>query len=110
MATRDELLSQCRAETRPGLLNPSPEHPALLKNINEYLLCRAAVEELRLEGEFPEVESDALELTVEAFDEFMGESMKSMGDLMNLVDEISRARSLNYVFPGLKVEGGSAST
>jgi len=65
---------------------------------------------LRLEGEFPEVESDALELTVEAFDEFMGESMKSMGDLMNLVDEISRARSLNYVFPGLKVEGGSAST
>ena len=54
MATRDELLSRYRTEIRPGLLNPPPELPGLLKNIDEFLLWRIDVEESGLQSSFIE--------------------------------------------------------
>jgi len=76
MATREELLSRYQTEVRPGLLYPPLELPGLINNIDKYLLWRIDVEESGLEGEFPEVESDAFELIVAAF-------VKGVNNLLN---------------------------
>jgi len=64
--------------------------------------------ESRAIGEVEDVADASDEATFEAFDGFIEESMASIGDLKSLVDEISRARSLKYVFPDLEVTEGSA--
>ncbi|MCK4582806.1 hypothetical protein KAU18_05770, partial [Candidatus Bathyarchaeota archaeon] len=76
MVPKEELLSRYQTEVRPGLLNPPLELRGLMNNIDKYLLWRVDVEESGLEGEFPEVESEAFELIVAAF-------VKGVGNLLN---------------------------
>lgn len=84
MATRDELLSRYQTEVRPGLLNPPLELRGLMIVIEDgYLLWLVDVAESGLEGEFPEEESDAFELIVEAF-------VKGVGNLLNEIVAVDR--------------------
>ena len=83
MVTIDELLSRYQTEVRPGLLNPPLDLPGLLKNIDNYLLWRIDVEESGLEGEFPEVMSDAFDLIAAAF-------VKGVGILLNEIVAVDR--------------------
>jgi hypothetical protein len=63
--------------------------------------------ESRALGEVDDIEDASDEATFENFDGFVEESMDSMMELKGLVDEISRARSLRYVFRDLEVGRGS---
>ncbi len=63
--------------------------------------------ESRALGEVDDIEDASDEATFETIDGFVEESMDSMMELKGLVNEISRARSLRYVFRDLEVGGGS---
>ena len=114
MATREELLSRYQTEVRPGLLDPPLELPGLMNNIDKYLLWRIDVEESGLEGEFPEVESDAFELIVGAFVKGVGGLLNEMAgldkDVQALEEKINeytawegQAEEYGDMLPGLRV-------